>query len=141
MGTSDLAPILAKLHGWQKLTTVLKQEMIRLEKCVKEWYASLEKVSRLEKELAQSILERANAHRAMRDATMELTAVSDGIPLRGEGTQNRPLTKREKLVLIYIRSGLTNKEIAKHMGITERTVKFFVSSLLAKFKVDNRRKL
>ncbi len=36
---------------------------------------------------------------------------------------------------------LANKEIASHLNLSERTVKFHVSSLLAKFKVRSRMEL
>ena len=48
------------------------------------------------------------------------------------------ITKREKDVLSGILDGLGNKEIAKEYGITERTVKEHVSSLLNKFGAKDR---
>jgi len=50
-------------------------------------------------------------------------------------------TTREKQVLFHVINGLTNKEIANNLNITERTVKFHVSHLLAKYGVDSRMKL
>lgn len=37
--------------------------------------------------------------------------------------------------------GMRNKEIAAHMGITERTVKFHVSNVYRKYSVSGRTKL
>lgn len=48
------------------------------------------------------------------------------------------ITKREKDVLSGILDGLGNKEIAKEYGITERTVKEHVGSLLNKFGAKDR---
>jgi DNA-binding NarL/FixJ family response regulator len=48
------------------------------------------------------------------------------------------LTVREKQVLSGIVRGLANKEIAKEINLAERTVKFHVSNLLAKYGVPGR---
>jgi DNA-binding NarL/FixJ family response regulator len=48
------------------------------------------------------------------------------------------LSGREKEVLAGIMNSLLNKEIAADLNISERTVKFHVSSLLAKFRVRSR---
>ena len=51
------------------------------------------------------------------------------------------LTRREKEVLDGVLRSLANKEIASELNLSERTVKFHVSSLLAKFKVHSRMEL
>jgi DNA-binding CsgD family transcriptional regulator len=48
------------------------------------------------------------------------------------------LTRREEEVLNGLTRSLTNKEIAISLKLSERTVKFHVSSLLAKFNVRGR---
>lgn len=48
------------------------------------------------------------------------------------------LSNREQEVLDKLALGLQNKEIAAQLQITERTVKFHVSSILAKLKAGNR---
>jgi DNA-binding NarL/FixJ family response regulator len=51
------------------------------------------------------------------------------------------LTRREEEVLDGILRSLANKEIASELNLSERTVKFHVSSLLSKFKVRSRMEL
>jgi DNA-binding NarL/FixJ family response regulator len=48
------------------------------------------------------------------------------------------LTPRERLVLEHLARGLGNKQIAAALGISERTVKFHVSSVFGKLGVSNR---
>lgn len=49
-----------------------------------------------------------------------------------------PLSRRQDEVLAGITQNLSNKEIAAKLNISERTVKFHVSSLLQKFDVRGR---
>lgn len=51
------------------------------------------------------------------------------------------LTRREEEVLEGVMRSLANKEIAANLNLSERTVKFHVSSLLAKFRVRGRMEL
>jgi DNA-binding NarL/FixJ family response regulator len=61
--------------------------------------------------------------------------------VRGEavGTSGAPpLTARERTVLEQMARGLGNKQIAAALGISERTVKFHVSSVFSKLGAANR---
>ncbi len=51
------------------------------------------------------------------------------------------VTRREEEVLRGILRGFANKEIASNLNLSERTVKFHVSSLLSKFRVRGRMEL
>jgi DNA-binding NarL/FixJ family response regulator len=51
------------------------------------------------------------------------------------------LTRREEEVMDGVLRSLANKEIACELNLSERTVKFHVSSLLSKFKVRSRMEL
>jgi len=51
------------------------------------------------------------------------------------------LTRREEEVLGGVMKSLSNKEIAATLNLSERTVKFHVSSLLSKFRVRGRMEL
>ena len=58
-----------------------------------------------------------------------------------EVKDNVQLTKKEKQILECICNGMTNKEIAKKMFISEQTVKSHCNHLFKKFGVSNRLKL
>jgi len=49
-----------------------------------------------------------------------------------------PLTARELEVLTNIRKGLSNKQIAEHLFLAERTIKFHITSILSKLLAVNR---
>lgn len=66
---------------------------------------------------------------------VEIVAVAERII----GTAN--LTKREQHALAGLLKGWGNKELANEMGISERTAKYHVSSLLRKFEVPTRGEL
>jgi two-component system, NarL family, nitrate/nitrite response regulator NarL len=48
------------------------------------------------------------------------------------------LTAREVEVLQHLASGLSNKEIASRLGISDHTVKFHVNALLSKLSAESR---
>jgi len=50
----------------------------------------------------------------------------------------RSLTEQERRILDYVAEGLTNREIAGKMFLAEKTIKNYVSSLLAKLGLERR---
>lgn len=57
---------------------------------------------------------------------------------RGRGPGITPPTRRELEVLGHIRDGLSNKQIATELYVSERTIHYHVSNLLAKMQVGSR---
>jgi DNA-binding NarL/FixJ family response regulator len=61
--------------------------------------------------------------------------------LLADRTEHRPvaqLTERERDVLALLASGLPNKQIARQLGISEKTVKGHVTSVFRRIGVDDR---
>ncbi|MET7423682.1 response regulator transcription factor [Dactylosporangium sp. NPDC005555] len=50
----------------------------------------------------------------------------------------KDLTDQERKILVHVAEGLTNREIAERMFLAEKTVKNYVSSLLAKLGLERR---
>lgn len=48
------------------------------------------------------------------------------------------LTKKEQAVANLLVQGLTNKEMSTQLGVTEKTVKFHLTSIYKKSNVKNR---
>ncbi|HLV57921.1 MAG TPA: response regulator transcription factor [Natronosporangium sp.] len=55
-----------------------------------------------------------------------------------EPPELRALTAQERRILEHVAAGLTNREIAAKMFLAEKTVKNYVSSMLAKLGVERR---
>jgi len=60
------------------------------------------------------------------------------LPVASPGPEAEALTEREREVLQLIALGLPNKAIARHLGVTEHTVKFHVGAILAKLGAASR---
>jgi DNA-binding NarL/FixJ family response regulator len=85
-------------------------------------------------EIARAIrvIHAGGSHLAPGVATRVMAEV--GAPRRSPGA----LTGREREVLRLIAEGLSNKQISRALGITERTVKFHVTSIFNKLGAENR---
>jgi two-component system, NarL family, response regulator DevR len=59
-------------------------------------------------------------------------------PAPGPRTVAFDLTRREQQALQLITEGLTNRQIGEHLGLAEKTVKNYVSGLLAKLGMERR---
>ena len=84
---------------------------------------------------------------AIRQAALGRTLIDPGIVAKvmtqlREGTPQdaklKSLTDREREVLDLIADGLTNKQIGEQLFLAEKTVKNYVSSLLAKLGMERR---
>jgi len=64
-----------------------------------------------------------------------LDRVRNGVP---EATELAGLTEREREILELIAEGLTNRQIGERLFLAEKTVKNYVSSLLAKLGLERR---
>ena len=62
-------------------------------------------------------------------------------PVRVDSAPTPSLTRREKEVLGFVVEGMSNKEVGAKVFLSERTVKFHVSSLLEKYHVSSRGEL
>jgi NarL family two-component system response regulator LiaR len=88
------------------------------------------------KELARAI-RAADAGEALLDPAVAARLVNALAEQPGEEPRER-LTRREQEVLELIARGLSNKLIARELGIAEKTVKTHVGHLLAKLGVTDR---
>jgi two-component system nitrate/nitrite response regulator NarL len=88
---------------------------------------------------------------SLRRIHMTLRAVSEGLfivddevapsvvpHVRGRVELIEPLTARETEVAQFLARGLTNKEIAQRLAITDHTVKFHLNGILRKLGVSSR---
>ena len=83
-------------------------------------------------------------HAAVRAVSEGLTVVDEELSgaivphPRGDAGLVEPLTHREGEVMQLLADGLTNKEIAGRLGISDHTVKFHVNGILGKLGVETR---
>jgi two-component system nitrate/nitrite response regulator NarL len=61
-----------------------------------------------------------------------------GLRRATRGKSNAPLTRREREVLDFISQGLSNRQIAKALWISESTVKVHVRHVFEKMNVRSR---
>lgn len=78
---------------------------------------------------------RVRAHSPTPDDPLRRTILS-----YADISDHRPyvsLSVRERQIILHLSSGKTSKEIARHLGISPRTVEFYRARLLKKFSVSN----
>lgn len=59
-------------------------------------------------------------------------------PISGSSEDHIPLTTREREILNWVAAGMTNKEIATQLGISDQTVKNHLKNILQKLHLENR---
>jgi len=62
-------------------------------------------------------------------------------PLLRQASLASEFTTREEQIISVLKRGLSNRQIAKMLGISERTVKFHVSNILRKSQIGSRKEL
>ncbi|WP_433371213.1 response regulator [Streptosporangium sp. CA-115845] len=72
------------------------------------------------------------------EAAEAMLSLSGSVPATPEDRRVAPLTEREREVLALIASGRSNREIARQLTVTEKTVKTHVSNVLMKLGVQDR---
>jgi two-component system sensor kinase FixL len=75
------------------------------------------------------------------DVTEERSAAVDSTPPESDRQEGTPLNSRESEVLRLLVQGLTNKEIAAHLSVSESVVKNTLQQLFAKTEVRTRSQL
>jgi DNA-binding NarL/FixJ family response regulator len=75
-------------------------------------------------------------------AVLPLKGISARSPasrvLRAVNEMRKPLTRREREVLQCLAAGHSNKEVAGRLGVSERTAKFHVASIISKLGATTR---
>ncbi len=74
----------------------------------------------------------AAVRRAMAGETTYSACIAAKLARWAQGVYLAGLTEREMHVLQYVAQGLSNKEIARALGVTERTIEFHMTSVLQK---------
>lgn len=59
----------------------------------------------------------------------------------GSFLESKALSKREKEVTILVSTGMSNKEIADSLKVSEKTIKFHLANVFKKLEVPSRAKL
>lgn len=74
------------------------------------------------------------AQPAPEDNVQQANNLESSLILRGQ----EYLTNREQEIVHYVAQGLSNKEIAKHISISDKTVKTHLHTIFSKLKIRRR---
>lgn len=95
----------------------------------------------LPKDAKLSLLKKAVTKIHEGEVWFDNQTVRDVLSMKEKGKKEVRLTKKETEILNHICTGLTNKEIAQKLYISEQTVKSHCNHLFKKFDVKSRLKL
>ncbi len=114
------------------LTSFAEQELV--EKAFKAGAISYLLKDVHSDKLAETIREAKRGRSTIDSAAAQalVASAADDLP---EGEE---LTQREREILVLLVDGMTNKEIANQLSLSEGTVRFHVSNILSKMGVSNR---
>ena len=62
----------------------------------------------------------------------------DGSMMNNEARRERGLTTRKREIALLVAQGLSNKQIARQLNITEGTVKVHLHQIYSQFNIRNR---
>jgi ATP/maltotriose-dependent transcriptional regulator MalT len=132
--TTALAPLRSAFATWQKLDAPYIAARLRAQiACACEALGDVEG-ARLEREAARAAFERLGAR-------LDLAALETGSVVHAQASDaaaRAGLTPREHEVLCLLASGKTNKQMAKELFLSEKTVDRHVSNLFGKLEVGSR---
>lgn len=94
--------------------------------------------NRVEADFARAISRVHSGHCWLPPGTLEEFAIHAARLSAIKPHASRPFTQRERAVLELVGRGLSNKEIASALGISERTAKFHLGNVFTKLEVHDR---
>ncbi len=71
-------------------------------------------------------------------AVKQVLSGASYLPINIDSADTIDLSDKQKQILAYLAEGLSNKEIAEKMCLSEGTIKQYVTTLLRRLNVDNR---
>ena len=129
-GRTALAPLRRAFHLWQQLDAPYAAARVRV-------LLGLACRSLGDLETAQFEFAAARGEFQRLGAAPDLAQL-DAIERQDSGVRRSPLTSRELEVLRLIAAGQTNREIARGLSLSERTIDRHVSNILTKLDVPSR---
>jgi two-component system nitrate/nitrite response regulator NarL len=132
------------------VTEVLRKELPQVKVLILSMYQRSEYLLRIlqsgargyvskeasSKELVKAI-ETVNAGEAFFSPEIARLAINQFVQRNGDGPDLEELTNREREVLILVAEGLSNKEIANHLGVGVRTVETHRERIMRKLAIHS----
>jgi len=101
----------------------------------------LRSTDNLAHQLPRAVQAVASGHLWIRRDVLDLYVKRTRMALQNFSLPNKRLTARERQILSLIQASLSNRVIAKKLGVSERTIKFHVSNVLHKLNLSSRNEL